>query len=141
MAGYARRFGAAYADQNLGTMMTEAFIPVLTHEDPRYFRLNEGSMKSRAWYSVTRTFVTKTDSGRRMFNFSEWVGSGAAVAISNAYSPETRTVGGNLQKLLIACGTDTFSNVLKEFWPDVKRKLSKKDRALSGGVAPVRALR
>jgi hypothetical protein len=27
---------------------------------------------------------------------------------------------------LIACATDAFSNVLKEFWPDVKRRLQKK---------------
>ena len=45
------------------------------------------------------------------------------VAISNAYYPDTRTASDNVQKLLIACGTDAFSNVLKEFWPDVKKKL------------------
>jgi hypothetical protein len=47
------------------------------------------------------------------------------VAISNAYYPDTRNWNDNLQKLLIACATDTFSNVLKEFWPDVKRHFKK----------------
>jgi hypothetical protein len=65
------------------------------------------------------------DSGRRWFNFSEWGGNAAAVAISNAYYPDTRNANDNLQKLLIACATDAFSNVLKEFWPDVKKKLKK----------------
>jgi hypothetical protein len=45
------------------------------------------------------------------------------VAISNAYYPDTRTASDNVQRLLIACGTDAFSNILKEFWPDVKKKL------------------
>jgi hypothetical protein len=31
-----------------------------------------------------------------------------------------------VQKLLIQCATDAFSQVLKEFWPDVKRHFKKK---------------
>jgi hypothetical protein len=48
------------------------------------------------------------------------------VALSNAYYPDTRTVSDNGQGLAIACATDAFSNVLKEFWPDVKRRLFQK---------------
>jgi len=33
-------------------------------------------------------------------------------------------LGGNFQKLTLQFATDAVSNVLKEFWPDVKRKLS-----------------
>jgi len=123
MSGYAKRFGTAYGDQMIGNMMTEGLVPSLFHQDPRYFRLGEGSKKSRVWYAVTRIVVARMDSGRNSFNFSEWGGNAAAAAISNAYYPDTRDWNDNLQKLLIACATDTFSNVLKEFWPDVKRKL------------------
>jgi len=63
------------------------------------------------------------DSGKKTFNFSEWGGNAVGVAISNAYYPDSRTASDNVQKLLIACGTDAFSNVLKEFWPDVKQWL------------------
>jgi hypothetical protein len=70
--------------------------------------------------------ISRTDSGGHSFNFSEWGGNAAAVAISNAYYPDTRTASDNVQRLLIACGTDAFSNILKEFWPDVKKKLHKK---------------
>jgi hypothetical protein len=31
-----------------------------------------------------------------------------------------------VQKLGIQIGTDAFSQVMKEFWPDIKRKLTKK---------------
>jgi hypothetical protein len=125
MKGYGKRFATAYGDQMIGNMMTEGIVPSLTHEDPRYFRLGEGRTKSRLWYSLTRTFVTRTDSGRSTFNISEWGGNAATVAISNAYYPDTRHAGDAVQKLMIQCATDTFSNVLKEFWPDVKRKLHK----------------
>jgi len=123
MEGWAKRFGTAYGDQMIGNMMTEGLVPALFHQDPRYFRLGEGTKKSRAWYAVKQIFVARMDSGGKTFNFSEWGGNAAATAISNAYYPDTRNWNDNLQKLLIACATDTFSNVLKEFWPDVKRKL------------------
>jgi hypothetical protein len=61
------------------------------------------------------------DSGKKTFNFSEWGGNSIGVAISNAYYPDTRYASANVEKLFIACGTDAFSNVLKEFWPDVKQ--------------------
>jgi hypothetical protein len=123
MAGYAKRFGTAYGDQMIGNMMTEGIIPAVFHQDPRYFRLGEGTKKSRARYALTRILIARMDSGRNTFNFSEWGGNAAAAAISNAYYPDSRNWNDNLQKLLIACATDSFSNVLKEFWPDVKRKL------------------
>jgi hypothetical protein len=127
--GYAKRLGTAYGDQMIGNMMTEGFIPAVFHQDPRYFRLAEGPKLGRARYALTQIVVARMDSGRKTFNFSEWGGNAAAVAISNVYYPDTRTVSANVQRLLIACGTDAFSNVLKEFWPDVKRKLfQKKDK-------------
>jgi len=126
MSGYAQRLAAAYGDQMIGNMMTEGIVPSLLREDPRYFRLGEGSGWSRARYALTRIFVARTDSGRNTFNFAEWGGNAAAVALSNAWYPDTRTVSDNVQKLLIQCATDTFSQVLKEFWPDVKRHFKKK---------------
>ncbi len=126
MAGYAKRLGTSYTDQLSGNMMTEGVVPALTHEDPRYFRMGSGPIKSRLWYSFTRSFVTKTDSGHRTFNISEWGGASASVALSNLYYTDTRTACDNTTKLLIQVGSDTIGNLLKEFWPDVKRKLKKK---------------
>ncbi len=125
MAGYARRYGTALGDQVIGNMMTESIWPSLLHEDPRYFRLGRagGSAGHRALYAASRIFITRTDSNRRTFNFSEWLGNATAVAISNAYYPDTRTAGDNIERLGIACATDAFSQVMKEFWPDVKHKL------------------
>ena len=71
--------------------------------------------------------ISRTDSGHNSFNVSEWGGNAMAVAISNAYYPDTRNVSDNVQRLVIACATDAFSNVLKEFWPDVKRRLFQKN--------------
>ena len=122
-AGYGRRVGTSYADQAIGNMMTEAIFPSMLHEDPRYFRRGTGSFRSRALYAATRVFVTRTDSGGTRFNFSEVLGNATAVAISNAYYPDNRDASDNVEKLGMQIGIDAMSQVLKEFWPDIKHKL------------------
>jgi len=128
MKGYAKRVGAAFGDQMLGNMMTEGVMPSILHEDPRYFRIGEGSKKRRLWYAATRIFVAPTDHNKMTFNLAEWSGNSVAVAFSNLYYRDGRDWSDNAEKLLIQCGTDALSNVLKEFWPDVKRALKKKQK-------------
>jgi hypothetical protein len=71
--------------------------------------------------------ITHKDSGGSRFNYSEWIGNASAVAISNAYYPDNRNLLDNGTKLLMQVGTDALSQVLKEFWPDIKRGLFHKD--------------
>lgn len=123
LKGYGRRYWRSFTDQAMGNMLTEAIVPSMFHEDPRYFQLGQGKTSHRIRYALTRILVTRTDSGGHHFNFSEVGGNSIAVAVSNAYYPETRKVSDNVQKLGIQLGTDAVSNVLKEFWPDIKRKL------------------
>ena len=132
VAGYAKRLTASFGDQMTGNMMSEGVMPSLLHEDPRYFRIGEGGKWFRTGYALTRIFVTHTDSGSSRFNFSEVLGNSAAVALSNAWYPDTRTASENLEKLAMQLGTDAFSNVLKEFWPDVKRHFQQR-RELKAG--------
>jgi hypothetical protein len=124
--GYARYFGASYADFVIGNYMSEAIYPTLLHQDPRYFRRGIGSGWSRMGYALGQMFWTHTDSGRTQFNYSEILGNSTAVAISNAYYPDNRSAASAVQKLGMQIGVDMASNVLKEFWPDVSRKFSKK---------------
>jgi hypothetical protein len=121
--GYAHRLATNYADQAIGNMMTEGFLPVLFHEDPRYFRRGPSYHPwYRVGYALTRVIVTDTDSGRHQFNYSEWIGNAAAAGISNLYEPDDRQASSNIVKLLEYVGTDAISQVLKEFWPDIKHK-------------------
>ena len=127
-AGFARRFGTSYADQAIGNIMTEGLFPSFLREDPRYFRRGTGSKWSRTFYAATRVFVTHTDTGSLRFNYSEVLGNAAAVAISNSYYPDNRNVSSNVEKLGQQIGIDAISQVLKEFWPDVKRRLFQRHR-------------
>jgi hypothetical protein len=127
-AGYGKRVGTSYADQVIGNMMTEGIYPSLLHEDPRYFRRGHGTVWSRTLYAATRVFVTRTDSGGHRFNFSEVLGNATAVAISNSYYPDNRTAGDAVEKLGMQIGIDAASQVLKEFWPDIRHKLFHHDQ-------------
>jgi hypothetical protein len=125
--GYGHRLATNYADQAMGNMFTEGLFPVLLHEDPRYFRRASGPVMVRVGYALTRVLVTHKDSGGARFNYSEWIGNASAAAISNAYYPENRTLLDTGEKLLEQVGTDAGSQVLKEFWPDIKRKMFHKN--------------
>lgn len=127
--GYALRYATGYGDQMIGNMMTEGVFPSLLHQDMRYFRRGTGSKLGRTYYALTRILVTRTDAGGTQFNFSEVVGNSVATTISNAYNPDTRDAGENLEKLGLQLGTDAISNVLKEFWPDVKHWLQNRHSA------------
>jgi hypothetical protein len=126
LAGYGRYFGTSYADFVIGDFMTEGIYPTLLHQDPRYFRRGTGNMWSRLGYAAGQIFWTHNDSGRTGFNYSEIAGNATAVAISNAYYADNKTVGDATSKLGVQLGVDMSSNILKEFWPDIRRKLSRR---------------
>ena len=125
--GFAKRYVTSFADQAIGNYMTEGFMPALLHEDPRYFRVGPeyGGKKKRMLYAATRVFVTRTDKGNWRFNYSELLGNSVASGIANAYYPQERTLGDNVGRVATQFGTDALSQVLKEFWPDIKQKFFK----------------
>jgi hypothetical protein len=128
LAGYGNRFVRGYADQILGNVLVEGAMPILSGEDPRYFRRGQGTFWSRVGYATSRIVVTRTDRGGTEFNYSEVFGNSIAVGISNEYYPGNRALGASLQKFTFQLATDAVSNVLKEFWPDVKHKLFSSSR-------------
>jgi hypothetical protein len=130
-AGFGRYFGAAYGDLVIGDYMTEAVFPTILHQDPRYFRRGTGGGWSRVGYAMGQIFWTHRDSGRTQFNYSEVIGNSTAVAISNAYYANNRTVTDAVSKLGVQLGVDMAGNILKEFWPDLERKFKRKNHATS----------
>jgi hypothetical protein len=125
-AGFGRYFATSYADYAIGDFMTEGIYPTLLHQDPRYFRKGTGSGWSRLGYAVGQILFSHTDTGKTTFNYSEILGNSTAVAISTAYYPDNRDAPDAIGKLGSQLGVDAASNVLKEFWPEIQRKLSRR---------------
>ncbi len=124
---YGKRYGSSFADNSIGTYMTVAIFPSILKEDPRYYQMGKGGFKKRAWHGVNRLFVTRTDAGDTRFNYSEALGNATAAAFSNVYhAPEDRTVGSNFKTYGMLYMWDGLSNEMKEFWPDIRRKVFRK---------------
>jgi hypothetical protein len=125
--GYFKRYGAAFADQVDGNIMTGGVYPTILKTDPRYFRLGRGSFMGRFGYAISRIFVTRKDSGGSMFNVPEFAGNATAIAISQAYYPSSdRDWGSTVSSWGTQMGLDAFGNELKEFWPDIHHYLQKR---------------
>jgi hypothetical protein len=90
--------------------------------------LGKGGFRRRSYHAVERLFVTRTDSGHDHFNYSEFIGNAVAAAISNIYHvPADRTASRNATTFAFLIIYDGLSNGLKEFWPDIRRKVFHKE--------------
>jgi hypothetical protein len=122
--GFGKYYGGAFADQAIGNIMTEGLFPVALHQDPRYFVKGTGGFWKRTGYAISREFITRGDDGLSHFNTSELAGNAVAAGISTLYYPATdRSFGNTANKWGQQIALDTFFNVTKEFWPDVRKKL------------------
>ena len=122
--GFAKYYGGAFADQAIGNFMTEGLFPILLRDDPRYFVKGKGGFWRRTKYAVSREFITRGDDGRNHFNTPELAGNAVAAGISNLYYPaQNRSLGNTAGKWGQQIGLDTFFNVAKEFWPDIRTKM------------------
>jgi carboxypeptidase family protein len=116
--GYAKRYGAAYADLVSGTFIGSAILPSLLKQDPRYFYKGTGSVRSRFFYAVANSVICKGDNRRWQPNYSFIIGDLAAGGISNLYYPAQNRNGAALtfENTLIAIGGGAVGNVIQEFF-------------------------
>jgi hypothetical protein len=148
--GYGKRYGSAFADGTIENFMVGAIFPSLLHQDPRFFQSGKGGFFHRAGYAVSRSFITRSDSGHSQFNFSEIIGGMTAASISTfsyhpksfttvdysangtptyVFTPSDRTLKNTAKVWVTQLSYDTMTIVIKEFWPDIHRKVSHKSKA------------
>jgi hypothetical protein len=121
---YQQRYATSLADNSIGNFLTTAVMPLAMRQDPRYFESGQGSVVRRIAYAASRSVITHGRSGRPQFNVSEIGGNAIAAGLSNLYyTPAERTVTGTLTRWGLQVMWDTLSNEMKEFWPDIRRKL------------------
>jgi hypothetical protein len=151
--GFGKRYGANFADGSIENFMTGAIFPAVLKQDPRYFQMGHGGFGHRTLYAMSRNLITRTDSGKNQFNYSEVVGGALSAAISTysyhpkgqyvttttpgvlKYIPSDRTLTNTAKVWGTQYGYDTLTLVVKEFWPDIRRALLHK-KAAAPSVAP-----
>jgi hypothetical protein len=126
---FAERFAATEGDQYSSCFFIYGFLPHILHDDPRYFRRGQGRAISRIWYAMSRTVITRTDAQTPTFNAPQIFGQLAQAGISNLYYPsQDRSIAGTFKGWGINLGYNTGYNVLKEFYPDLLKLLSRHHR-------------
>ena len=121
--GYGRRYGSAMADHVSRDFFHTFLFPVIFQQDPRYYSQGYGSFHGRLRHALTHVFVAHSDSGGSGFNYSEWLGTVSAVALSNTYHPgNKRGVASASQRVAVNIASDAGFDVLREFWPEIVHK-------------------
>lgn len=123
--GYGKRYGAAMADGLIENFMTSAVLPSVLHQDPRFFQSGHGGFWHRSWYAFSRILITRTDSGKSQINYSEIFGSAFSAGVSTySYHPhDDKTLNNTVKVWGTQVGYDSLTYVVKEFWPDIRRKI------------------
>jgi hypothetical protein len=122
--GYARRFGASYADGFNSILLGDAVLPSILHQDPRYLYKGTGSIRSRALYAIASVVICKGDNGHWQPNYSNVFGNLAAAGISNLYYPSSNRDGAQLtiDNSLLVTASGAIGALLEEF---LIRKISR----------------
>jgi hypothetical protein len=115
--GYAKRYGASYADVFAATFIGGAVMPSVLKQDPRYFYKGSGSKRSRILYAVASSVKCKGDNGHWQPNYSNIIGSFAAAGLEALYIPanDRRGSGFVVSSALIRLGETSLAGVLQEF--------------------------
>ncbi len=122
--GWAKLTGYGLVEGGQAEFFQTYAIPSLVHEDPRYHRLPEASMKTRIWHAVEHTYVSRHDDGRRMPNYATLLTYPISAELSNLYVPGIQTDGRSTAKrVAIGIAADPAGTIVAEFLPDVAKHI------------------
>jgi hypothetical protein len=115
--GYAKRVASSYGTSSIDALLGSALLPSLFKQDPRYFYKGDGSVKQRALYAMSMSFLCKGDNGHWQYNYSGLLGGLAVGGISNLYYPSANrnSLNVTLENIAIGTGSSALSNLFQEF--------------------------
>src|SRR5271155_4845840 len=115
--GYAKRYGATYANVFAATFIGGAVMPSILKQDPRYFYKGSGSKRSRFLYALASSVICKGDNGRWQPNYSNVIGAFGGAGLQALYLPanDRRGSGFVVSSAVIRLGETSLAGVLQEF--------------------------
>jgi hypothetical protein len=122
--GYGKRFGAELARSTSSNLFGTFMLASMLHEDPRFYVKKNLSFMQSVKYAAVNVFVTRSDSGERVTNYSGLIGPLLAEGLANAYYPEkNQDVGSTFARYGADLGWKFGGNLLRQYWPNINRKL------------------
>ena len=130
LKGYSQRLGATFAGGYTNVLVGDALLPVVFHQDPRYFYQGTGPKSSRLLHALSNAFIARGDNGQRQFNYSGILGDLASGAVANAYYPASdRGTGLVVRSALIGMGGRMINGVVQEFL--LRKVTSRRERTVA----------
>jgi hypothetical protein len=121
--GVAKRFGSAFGRSGVREM-TGFGLDAILHTDPRVYRSTHTNFSGRLFDALSQVVITHTDSGGRAPAFATVGSAFAAGQIQTIWMPANDA---HVKDGLVSAGVllmgDAARNVIREFWPEIQRKL------------------
>lgn len=122
--GFWKRYGAAMARRSSSQIFGTFLLASALHQDPRFFVRNDLNLGGSIKYSIRRVFITRSDSGDRVFNWSGLLGMLTAEGLANVYYPDTyQSAGNTFSRFGYDMLGNAGGNLLRQYWPRINRKL------------------
>jgi hypothetical protein len=120
LKGFGKSVGVSYLQDATGQFFGAFAIPVIAHQDPRYFRKPREPFTKRLVYSISRTVVARSDSGQSMPNYATLLTYPINAELSNFYVPGISTNGAStVARIFTGYALDPVNGLINEFLPDV----------------------
>ena len=121
--GIEKRLGSQYGQFVVGETI-ELGVSALHREDPRYFRMPDGNFGPRLLHALASTVLVRGAGGSNTIGLARLANVYGSWAIATSWNPpDQRNLGKIAASGTFGLGIKAGSNVFREFWPDVKRRL------------------
>jgi hypothetical protein len=120
---FGEKLGAAMLRSASVRVFSDGIFAGAFHQDPRYYRIANGSFIRRSLLSARQAVIRRGDDGADQFNYSGIAGRAVAAALVVTYYPEPSVTARVVSlTFLTSIATDAGGNLVLEFFPNVARK-------------------
>lgn len=124
LEGFGKLAGVSVLQNATAEFFGTFAVPVLTHQDPRYFRMPGRPFGKRILYAVSRSYISRSDEGKRIPNYGVLSAYPLVAELSNLYVPGIESDGASTAKrILTGYALDPVNNIVNEFLPDVAKRI------------------
>ena len=122
--GFAELTGVSLLLNTTGEFFGTFAIPALVHQDPRYYRMPQARFGKRLIYSISRSYISRSDSGKTIPNYGVLGAYPIGAELANLYVPGIESDGPSTAKrIATGLALDPVNNIINEFLPDVAKHI------------------
>ncbi|HTH53245.1 MAG TPA: hypothetical protein VL495_04790 [Edaphobacter sp.] len=122
LKGFGKLAGVSVLQNATAEFFGTFAVPALAHQDPRYYRMPHMPFRKRFLYSVTRSYVSRSDDGHTIPNYGTLSAYPIVAELSNFYVPGIESDGlSTTKRIITGLALDPVNNLVNEFLPDVAR--------------------